>query len=153
MGTVGAAGLLIRLSAVRAPGRALQECFNKEEFDVTSIFFSRFQSVLVQNPTEQQLIPASFEKTESAESSYDYEPDQDEILEELLAIGRQVGMQEAQITSCLQNKKKSLNLIDAYLKNSKLDQITSTPSVIVGGELVAYDSFDDLKLKIDKILN
>ncbi|PQM61168.1 MAG: F0F1 ATP synthase subunit gamma [Rhodobacteraceae bacterium] len=58
--------------------------FNDEEYDSALLFFSQFQSVLVQNPTEQRLIPASFEETEAAESSYDYEPEQDEILEELL---------------------------------------------------------------------
>ena len=58
--------------------------FNKEEFDVALLFFSRFQSVLVQNPTEHRLIPASIDGTESVDSSYDYEPEQDEILTELL---------------------------------------------------------------------
>ncbi|MDG2474332.1 MAG: F0F1 ATP synthase subunit gamma [Paracoccaceae bacterium] len=66
--------------------------FNSEEFDSALLFFSRFQSVLVQNPTEQRLIPASFDDAEIAESSYDYEPERDEILEELLpqAITTQV---------------------------------------------------------------
>ena len=66
--------------------------FNSEEFDSALLFFSRFQSVLVQNPTEQRLIPASFDDAEIVESSYDYEPERDEILEELLpqAITTQV---------------------------------------------------------------
>ena len=58
--------------------------FNNEEFDSVLLFFSRFQSVLVQNPTEIRLIPASFGSIDLAENVYDYEPDQDEILEELL---------------------------------------------------------------------
>tara|TARA_Y200000002_G_scaffold374059_1_gene374183 strand:- start:284 stop:901 length:618 start_codon:yes stop_codon:yes gene_type:complete len=76
-----------------------------------------------------------------------------EILRELLAIGRQVGMEEEEINSCLQNKEKSLSMIDAYLTNSKLDNITSTPSLVINGELIDYVSFDDLKTKIDGILN
>ena len=66
--------------------------FNNEEFDSALLFFSQFQSVLVQNPTEQRLIPASFDSSGVTESSYDYEPEQDEILEELLprAITTQV---------------------------------------------------------------
>ena len=75
-----------------------------------------------------------------------------EILSELLAIGRQVGMEEKKINLCLQNKEKSLNLIDAYLKYSKLDNITSTPSVVVNGELIDYTSFNDLKTKLDNML-
>ena len=76
-----------------------------------------------------------------------------EILRELLAIGRQVGMEEEEINFCLQNKEKSLNMIDAYLMNSKLDNITSTPSLVINGELIDYTSFADLKTKIDSILN
>ncbi len=58
--------------------------FNNEEFDSALLYFSRFQSVLVQNPSEHRLIPASFDSTEAIETSYEYEPDKDEILEELL---------------------------------------------------------------------
>ena len=66
--------------------------FNREEFDSALLFFSRFQSVLVQNPTEHRLIPASFDGIEAKKSSYEYEPEKDEILEELLpqAITTQV---------------------------------------------------------------
>ena len=76
-----------------------------------------------------------------------------EILRELLAIGRQVGMEEEKINFCLQNKEKSLNMIDAYLMNSKLDNITSTPSLVINGELIDYTSFADLKTKIDSMLD
>ena len=58
--------------------------FNREEFDSALLFFSRFHSVLVQNPTELRLIPASFDRIESTKFSYEYEPEKDEILEELL---------------------------------------------------------------------
>ncbi len=58
--------------------------FSNEEFDSVLLFFSRFQSVLVQNPTEQRLIPASFDLEVDSERSYEYEPEKDEILEELL---------------------------------------------------------------------
>ena len=58
--------------------------FKNEEFDSAILFFSQFQSVLVQNPTELRLIPASFESEEVFENSYEYEPEKDDILEELL---------------------------------------------------------------------
>ena len=58
--------------------------FNKKEFDSVLLFFSQFQSVLVQNPTEQRLIPALIDETNSNKISYDYEPERDEILQELL---------------------------------------------------------------------
>jgi len=59
--------------------------FNAGEFDVATIFFNKFQSVISQVPTAQQLIPASFEAVEDADAAfYDYEPGEDEILADLL---------------------------------------------------------------------
>ena len=58
--------------------------FKQEEFDSALLFFSQFQSVIVQTPTEHRLIPASFDETEGPRSSYEYEPEQDELLDELL---------------------------------------------------------------------
>ena len=60
--------------------------FNAGEFDVCTLFFSRFKSVISQIPTAQQIIPLVIEKTDSAGPAavYDYEPAEDEILADLL---------------------------------------------------------------------
>ena len=63
--------------------------FERGEFDVATLFYSRFKSVISQVPTAQQIIPPKFEagKTEAggpATAVYDYEPEEDEILAELL---------------------------------------------------------------------
>ena len=75
-----------------------------------------------------------------------------EILNELFSIGRQVGMEDEQINKCMQNKEKSLKMIDAYLENSKIDEITSTPSLIINGKLLKPNNFDDLAVELDKLL-
>ena len=75
-----------------------------------------------------------------------------EILNELFSIGRQVGMEDEQINKCMQNKEKSLKMIDAYLENSKIDKISSTPSLVINGKLLKPNNFDDLAVEIDKIL-
>ena len=70
------------------------EMFNAGEFDVATLFFARFQSVISQVATAQQIIPAKFESAEAADASsalYEYEPGEQEILEELLP--RNVAMQ------------------------------------------------------------
>ena len=55
------------------------------EFDVATLFFAQFRSVISQVPTAQQLIPAVFDKAAGAPSvSYDYEPDEGAILQDLL---------------------------------------------------------------------
>ncbi|MEP9365814.1 F0F1 ATP synthase subunit gamma [Xanthobacter sp. VNH20] len=58
--------------------------FNKGEFDVCTLFFSHFKSVISQIPTAQQIIPATFEEKAGEASTYDYEPDEGEILADLL---------------------------------------------------------------------
>ena len=62
--------------------------FQNGEFDVCKIYFNTFQSVIAQIPTATQLIPATFEQPEGeAEGNgklYDYEPDEEAILADLL---------------------------------------------------------------------
>jgi len=72
----------------------LLTAFKNGEFDVCSLFYAKFQSALTQVVTDQQMIPASFDAGNAVDlggSSYDYEPDETEILEELLP--RNVGVQ------------------------------------------------------------
>jgi F-type H+-transporting ATPase subunit gamma len=65
------------------------DLFASGAFDVCTLFFSRFKSVIAQIPTAQQIIPAvPPAKTEAeangAQASYEYEPDEEDILSELL---------------------------------------------------------------------
>jgi len=56
-------------------------------FDVCTLFFSRFRSVIAQIPTAQQIIPAVFpaqDRAAGSEAAYEYEPEEDEILADLL---------------------------------------------------------------------
>ena len=63
--------------------------FDKSEFDVATLFFSKFQNVVSQIPTAQQIIPASFQSDATDEISmfYEYEPDERTILANLLPRG------------------------------------------------------------------
>ncbi|MCC6949493.1 MAG: F0F1 ATP synthase subunit gamma [Bradyrhizobiaceae bacterium] len=60
--------------------------FEAGEFDICTLFYSRFKSVISQIPTAQQIIPPVFEQkdTGSGGAVYEYEPDEEEILGELL---------------------------------------------------------------------
>jgi F-type H+-transporting ATPase subunit gamma len=60
--------------------------FEQGEFDVATLFFNRFQSVISQVPTMQQVIPAAYEST-GATALYDYEPSEEGILADLLPRG------------------------------------------------------------------
>jgi F-type H+-transporting ATPase subunit gamma len=69
--------------------RDLLRRFDAGEFDVATIFFNRFQSVISQIPTAQQVIPAKFDAAEAdaASTLYDYEPSEEGILADLLPRG------------------------------------------------------------------
>jgi F-type H+-transporting ATPase subunit gamma len=61
--------------------------FEAGEFDVCTLFFSRFKSVVAQVPTAQQIIPLVVETpvdNAGSATSYEYEPEEDEILTRLL---------------------------------------------------------------------
>ena len=60
--------------------------FEAGECDVVTIFYSRFQSVIAQVPTEQQIIPAKYEGG-AATALYEYEPSEEAILADLLPRG------------------------------------------------------------------
>ncbi|MDE0113773.1 MAG: F0F1 ATP synthase subunit gamma [Albidovulum sp.] len=67
--------------------------FENGEFDVATIFFSRFKSVISQEPTAQRLVPAPVSPDAASERKfYEYEPGENEILEELLprAVATQI---------------------------------------------------------------
>jgi F-type H+-transporting ATPase subunit gamma len=80
---------------VREPGYAeatrivaeLMEMYEAGKFDVAHLFYSRFKSALTQEPTEVQIIPvpnAAGTLGTSAGAAVEYEPDEEEILAELL---------------------------------------------------------------------
>ena len=61
--------------------------FDKFEFDVCTLFYSRFRSVIAQIPTAQQIIPPVFDAKATDElggAVYEFEPDAEDILHELL---------------------------------------------------------------------
>jgi len=83
-----------------ANGAAIAEkivqLYDKGAFDVCTLFFSRFRSVIAQIPTAQQIIPPLFETTGRAAggpggAAYEFEPEEEEILAELLP--RNLGVQ------------------------------------------------------------
>jgi F-type H+-transporting ATPase subunit gamma len=60
------------------------DLFDKGEFDVCTLFYSRFKSVITQIPTAQQLIPPELGSKDENAPTYEYEPDEGEILAQLL---------------------------------------------------------------------
>ncbi len=76
----------IRFENASAIGHKIIALFTAGQFDVCTLFFSRFRSVIAQIPTAQQLIPAviSAGAADNGGAVYEYEPDEEDILAELL---------------------------------------------------------------------
>src|ERR1051326_2618719 len=73
------------LSLAQPIARHVLELYTSGQFDVVSLIYSRFKSVVTQIPTVKQLIPAEVDAAGAGPGPfYDYEPDEDTILEALL---------------------------------------------------------------------
>ena len=88
-------------------GKQIVELFRNKEFDKCFIFYNKFKNVISQIPQQQQVIPAKVEnqnKKDEEVSSYEFEPDEDEILDDLLP------------------KNISTQIFKAFLENSASEQ-------------------------------
>ena len=89
-------------------GKKIVELFEKNEFDKCIIFYNNFKNVITQIPQAQQIIPAEIDRVEEKsmdnEVSYEFEPEEDEILEDLLP------------------KNISTQIFKAFLENSASEQ-------------------------------
>ena len=87
-------------------GKIIIDLFDKNEFDKCILFFNNFKNVVTQIPQAQQIIPAEKKEAtkEKNENFYEFEPDEDEILEDLLP------------------KNISTQVFKAFLENSASEQ-------------------------------
>ena len=76
----------LKFENARDIGQKIIALFKSGQFDVCTLFFSRFRSVIAQIPTAQQLIPAVIPTNTAGTGGavYEYEPDEEDILAELL---------------------------------------------------------------------
>jgi F-type H+-transporting ATPase subunit gamma len=79
----------IKYVNAQAIAKELLARFDNSEYDVATIFYSKFVNVVSQIPTAQQIIPAIFDDQSSVSDKavYDYEPDEETILADLLPRG------------------------------------------------------------------
>jgi F-type H+-transporting ATPase subunit gamma len=91
--------------------------FDDGQFDVCTLFFSRFKSVIAQIPTAQQIIPPVFEKTE-ASAVYDYEPEEEEILGDLLPRNLTVQVFRALLENAASEQGARMSAMDNATRNA-----------------------------------
>ncbi len=100
--------------------------FETGEFDVATIFFSRFESVISQVPTEQQIIPTPIPEETGAATVYEYEPDQDEILAELLPGGVATAIFSGLLENAASEQGARMSAMDNATRNAgeMIDKLT-----------------------------
>ena len=113
-------------------GQMIINKFEKKEFDVCVIFYNQFKNVITQIPQEQQIIPLKDSEEESStEDNYEFEPDEDEILNNLLP------------------KNISTQIFKAMLENSASEQ-GSRMSAMDNATRNAGDMVDKLTIKYNR---
>jgi F-type H+-transporting ATPase subunit gamma len=94
--------------------------FNEGVFDIATLFFSRFKSVIAQIPTAQQIIPPVFQAAESngAAASYEYEPEEVDILDELLPANIAVQVFRALLENAASEQGARMSAMDNATRNA-----------------------------------
>ncbi|SFQ46057.1 F-type H+-transporting ATPase subunit gamma [Roseivivax halotolerans] len=124
----------------------LLERFDNEEFDVATIFYSKFENVVSQIPTAQQVIPADYD-TEEADGSegstlYDYEPSEEEILRDLLPRGVATQIFAALLENAASEQGARMSAMDNATRNAgeMIDDLTieynRTRQAVITNELI-----------------
>jgi F-type H+-transporting ATPase subunit gamma len=93
--------------------------FEAGEFDVATLFYSRFRSVIAQIPTAQQIIPAQIEAgAASGDAVYDYEPEEGEILASLLPRNVTVQIFRALLENAASEQGARMSAMDNATRNA-----------------------------------
>ncbi|GGE96223.1 F0F1 ATP synthase subunit gamma [Sphingomonas prati] len=96
--------------------------FEAGEYDVAELFYARFQSALVQVPTEQQIIPVSIPKVEGTvepvAAATEYEPDEETILAELLPRNVAIQLFRAMLENAASEQGSRMNAMDNATRNA-----------------------------------
>ena len=101
--------------------------FDSGEFDIATIFFSRFENVVTQHPTASQIIPAQFEAVEGGETSlYDYEPSEETVLADLLPRGVATQIFAALLENAASEQGARMSAMDNATRNAgdMIDKLT-----------------------------
>jgi F-type H+-transporting ATPase subunit gamma len=94
--------------------------FEAGEFDVATLFYSRFKSVISQIPTAHQIVPAQIEAGAggAADTVYDYEPSEAEILDALLPRNLTVQVFRALLENAASEQGARMSAMDSATRNA-----------------------------------
>ena len=108
-------------------GKIVIKKFEASEFDVCTIFYNQFKNVIAQIPQSQQIIPLNNEETEnSSDESYEFEPDEDEILSNLLPKNISTQIFKAMLENSASEQGSRMSAMDNATRNAgeMVDKLT-----------------------------
>ena len=109
-------------------GKIIVDKFEKKEFDVCTIFYNQFKNVITQIPQEQQIIPLKASESEgsSSEDNYEFEPEEDEILSNLLPKNISTQIFKAMLENSASEQGSRMSAMDNATRNAgeMVDKLT-----------------------------
>ncbi|MEO0329330.1 MAG: F0F1 ATP synthase subunit gamma [Pseudomonadota bacterium] len=113
-------------------GTNVLSMFDEDAFDICTLFYSEFESVISQIPTEQQLIPANVVSSEQGDDAsaediaYEYEPDEEELLKDLLPRNIKVQIFRAILENAASEQGARMSAMDNATRNAgeMIDKLT-----------------------------
>ena len=109
-------------------GKIVIDKFENNEFDICTIFYNQFKNVITQIPQAQQIIPLNSENSEdnTSEESYEFEPDEDEILSNLLPKNISTQIFKAMLENSASEQGSRMSAMDNATRNAgeMVDKLT-----------------------------
>ena len=109
-------------------GKIILSSFEKKEFDVCTIFYNKFKNVITQIPQEQQIIPLKTTEVEenSSDDNYEFEPEEDEILSNLLPKNISTQIFKAMLENSASEQGSRMSAMDNATRNAgeMVDKLT-----------------------------
>jgi len=101
-------------------GKKIIELFEKNEFDMCTIFYNQFKNVITQIPQEQQIIPLKSNeiKKNSVKDNYEFEPEEDEILSNLLPKNISTQIFKAMLENSASEQGSRMTAMDSATRNA-----------------------------------
>ena len=105
--------------------------FNEDQFDVCKIFYNQFKNVMTQIPQAQQIIPIESDKNnkqKNIENSYEFEPEESEILDNLLPKNISTQIFKAFLENAASEQGSRMTAMDSATRNAAdlVDKLTIT---------------------------
>ena len=109
-------------------GNIIIDKFEKKEFDVCTIFYNQFKNVITQIPQEQQIIPLKVSEVDgnSSKDNYEFEPEEDEILSNLLPKNISTQIFKAMLENSASEQGSRMSAMDNATRNAgeMVDKLT-----------------------------